>query len=319
MKPIGGYFELETSNGVEYHQDAIRLNTGRHALEYILRAKSYIKVYVPYYTCDVISEPIRRLDIEIEYYKIDKSFRPIFKFSKVKENEVFLYTNYYGICSKQVGEVISQSINIIIDNAQSFFSTPIKRIDTFYSARKFFGVPDGAYLYTNKKLTNQFESEDATNRFEHLIKRVEKTPEEGYPAFKKNDSSFKDAKIKLMSKFSKKILKGIDYESAIKKRKNNFQYLHKYLSEFNKLNINLEDEDVPMVYPFLKYNNGLREYLIRHKIYVPLYWPNVLENTPKISVEYNLSKYIFALPIDQRYNNEDMDYIIKTIFCYEKF
>jgi hypothetical protein len=32
---IGGYFELELSRGEEYHSDAIRLNTGRNAFEYI--------------------------------------------------------------------------------------------------------------------------------------------------------------------------------------------------------------------------------------------------------------------------------------------
>jgi hypothetical protein len=34
MQPIGGYFELELRKGKEYHTDAIRLNTGRNALEY---------------------------------------------------------------------------------------------------------------------------------------------------------------------------------------------------------------------------------------------------------------------------------------------
>lgn len=38
---------------------------------------------------------------------------------------------------------------IILDNTQSFFQKPISGIDTIYSCRKYFGVPDGAYLSTN--------------------------------------------------------------------------------------------------------------------------------------------------------------------------
>ena len=51
MKEIGGYFELELHKGGHYHPDALHLNTGRNCFEYILRAKGYKKVYIPYYTC----------------------------------------------------------------------------------------------------------------------------------------------------------------------------------------------------------------------------------------------------------------------------
>lgn len=61
---IGGYFGLELQKKKEYHQNAIRLNTGRNAFEYILRAKNYTKVYLPYYTCDVMLEPINKLNLK---------------------------------------------------------------------------------------------------------------------------------------------------------------------------------------------------------------------------------------------------------------
>ena len=50
MKPIGGYFSLEINEGQELHAHALRLNAGRYALEYILKARKYRKVYIPYYT-----------------------------------------------------------------------------------------------------------------------------------------------------------------------------------------------------------------------------------------------------------------------------
>ncbi|WP_129594606.1 hypothetical protein [Seramator thermalis] len=148
MNSIGGYFELELPHGEEYHKNAIRLNTGRNAFEYILRAKAYQKVYLPYYTCDVMLEPIQKLNIQFEFYSIDEFFQPIFDFSIIKDDEVFVYNNYLGICDNQVKEVAAKCKNLIIDNSQAFYSMPLPGVNTFYSPRKFFGIPDGAYLYT---------------------------------------------------------------------------------------------------------------------------------------------------------------------------
>lgn len=76
MKSIGGYFGLELSQKEEYHKDATRLNTGRNALEYVLKARQYDKVYIPYYTCEVVLEPINKLNIEYEFYSINERFEP---------------------------------------------------------------------------------------------------------------------------------------------------------------------------------------------------------------------------------------------------
>lgn len=43
MKEIGGFFELELPQKEEYHSKAIRLNTGRNCLEYILKSNNYKK------------------------------------------------------------------------------------------------------------------------------------------------------------------------------------------------------------------------------------------------------------------------------------
>ena len=99
---IGGYFELELPKGEEYHKNALRLNTGRNAFEYILRAKQYKKVYLPYYTCEVMLEPIEKLELEVEFYHIDENLLPQFDYSKVKATEVFVYTNYFGVCDNNV-------------------------------------------------------------------------------------------------------------------------------------------------------------------------------------------------------------------------
>jgi hypothetical protein len=146
----------------------------------ILRAKKYNKVYLPFYTCDVMLEPITKLNLDYEFYFIDSNFVPIFNYSNVQENEVFVYNNYFGICDEQTREVAAQYKNLIIDNSQAFYSKPIKGVDTFYSPRKFFGLPDGAYLYTDKLLDYNLEKDISYERCEHLLGRIDTTAEQHF-------------------------------------------------------------------------------------------------------------------------------------------
>lgn len=92
LKPIGGYFGLELSQKEEYHKDAIRLNTGRNSLEYILKVKQYDKIYIPYYTCEVVLEPINKLNIEYGFYSINERLEPIINF-EIKDNEAIILNN----------------------------------------------------------------------------------------------------------------------------------------------------------------------------------------------------------------------------------
>ena len=151
MMSIGGYFELEIREGKHFHQGAIKLSTARQCFEYILKARRYTKVYIPYYTCDVIIEPLMKLNVKYEYYHINSLLDPVFD-KKIESSEAFLYTNYFGLKQDTVLYLSRFYPNLIVDNAQAFFAKPIEGVDTFYSARKFFGVPDGAYLYTTALL-----------------------------------------------------------------------------------------------------------------------------------------------------------------------
>ena len=121
-QPIGGYFSLELPIHEEYHKDAIRLNTGRNCLEYILRARKYSKVYIPYYTCDVILEPFHKLDVNYEFYHINQDFE-IADDIQLKTGEALLYTNYYGLKQRYVEYLAEQyGQQLIVDNTQAFYA-----------------------------------------------------------------------------------------------------------------------------------------------------------------------------------------------------
>ena len=87
-KPIGGYPELGLNKFTGYHDEALHLNTGRNCLEYILRANEYKKIYLPFYICEAIFEPVNKLDIKFDYYHIDEKLDPVLT-SAFNDDEVF--------------------------------------------------------------------------------------------------------------------------------------------------------------------------------------------------------------------------------------
>lgn len=314
MNPIGGYFELELRKGVEYHKGAIRLNSGRNAFEYILRARGYKKVYLPYYTCDVMLEPINKLKLEYEYYHVNEQLDPIFNFKKVGEEETFIYTNYFGLKRQIVKKLSNSCPNLIIDNSQAFFEKPLAGIDTFYSPRKFFGVPDGAYLFTDKFLQTELSRDNSVARFSHLIKRIDEGAEAGYPDFQANNDALKGQSIKEMSSLTKALLCNINYDKVIKIRKQNFLFLNENLKESNELKMTEDHDFVPMVYPYVTVKGkNLKQYLIKKKVFVATYWPNVFNWCNENELEYSLADHILPLPIDQRYDENKLLLVVKLL------
>lgn len=313
MNTIGGYFSLELPQREEYHKESLRLNTGRNCLEYILRARRYKKVYVPYYTCEVVMEPINKLGIPYEYYHIDIHLEIRDRFT-LKADEALLYTNYYGLKQRYV-EQLAEKVGkrLIVDNTQAFYAKPLPDIDTFYTCRKFFGVADGAYLYCNAVLDEKIEQDYSYDRMAHLLKRIDLSAEEGFSDFRKADDGLDNQPIRRMSKLTQRMMQSIDYEAAARKRRENFMMLHEALGGENNLELPLDEDAVPMVYPYLASVKGLREKLIENKVFVARYWPNVLDWTTKDDIEYLLACQMQPLPVDQRYGEEDMKRIIKII------
>lgn len=303
---IGGFFELETYNGKELYNNAIRLNNARNCLRYVIRTFDIKEIHVPFYTCSAVWQAIQKESCKMKFYRIDKNFLPVQEF---RENVYILYTNYFGVNGKNVDYMASKYRNLIVDNAQSFYMSK-KGIASFNSARKFFGVPDGAYLLTDKKNNVDFEQDNQSyERFIHLIKRVDLTANEAYLQFCEDEDKLSKVPIKYMSNLTRKILSGIDYKNVKEKRLANFKYLHEKLKNENALNINIHSDDVPMVYPYLCHNENLRKKLIENKIYTAQYW----DKKDKDSVETFLTENIIPLPIDQRYSTEDMDRILAVI------
>lgn len=314
---IGGFLELEIQNyGSVYHDNAIAVNSGRNALEYILRGTEFSKVYIPYFTCNAVVEVIKKLRIGIEFYKIGADFKPIIPLN-ISQNEAIIYTNYFGLLDQYIDLLIESNQNLIVDCAQAFFYIPASQVFSFYSPRKFFGVPDGGFLYGKGLDKVELPKDISYTRTEHLLGRIEKNAEYFYQYYKRIEDSFNTNSLKEMSKLTEKIMKGIDYEFVSRKRKKNFLILQNAFQHRNLLIWNELHKEVPLCYPLLVENGlAIKKKLIEQKIYIPTYWPNVLSWVDSKSFEYNLSENLLCLPVDQRYGENEMVKMIKTVNKY---
>lgn len=311
VKEIGGYFGLEKLISNEYYPDLTAVNNARCALLYIIKARHYNKVYLPYFLCDSVKLALEREGIPFEEYRIDRTFLPLLDCS-TKPGEVIYIVNYYGFFGdEQLICLKNRYGNIVIDNAQAFFARPVKGIDTIYSCRKFFGVPDGGYAYTDAEFYESITVDVSMGRMKHVLGRFEgNSASDHYDDFNHNDESFKEIELRFMSKLTHNILGAIDYQAAKYSREKNFKFLSNALGEKNPLKMICPPG--PYAYPFYMQNGmAVKKQLAKEKIYVATLWPNVLGTGLDIETEF--AENILPLPCDQRYSEDDMQRVVNAV------
>lgn len=312
MKEYGGYIEFENYHGNMLHEGAISLNCGRNALAYLCEAKKIKKLYLPYFLCSSVPNLCKKIGVEYGYYHINEKFEPIFN-QALGEEEWLYIVNFYGQLDNGYLMAWKQKYGrVIIDNAQSYFQMPIEGVDTLYTCRKYFGVADGAFLYTDVKLNRELLQDESFERMHFLLGRFERSANEFYSEYVANNKLFAAEPVKRMSRLTENLLRGIDYAGVAKRRQKNFEFLDVELWNINELK--LKSVYGAFMYPLLIQNGvAVRKELQKEKIYIPTLWPNVLEVCPKDSLEYHYAAEVLPIPVDQRYGIDDMEYLVEVI------
>ncbi|MBQ3559425.1 MAG: hypothetical protein IJA07_07945 [Agathobacter sp.] len=311
MKEIGGYIEFEEYNMPMLHEGAIALNSGRNCLAYLIRAKNIKKIKLPYFLCNSVRNLCEKEGTQVSFYRIGDDFR--LKDIYLDNDEWLYVVNYYGqLTNTYIKELKARYSRVIIDQSQAYFELPVEGIDTLYTCRKFFGVSDGAFLYTDKLLEDEFDIDESFERMHFLLGRYEKTASEFYGEYVANNKLFATQPIKFMSKLTCNLLHGIDYEVIKQRRTENFSVLHERLKGYNRLDLQIPSG--AFMYPLYHENASvIRSELQKRKIYIPILWPNVLTDVVEDDLEYLYAKNILPLPCDQRYKTEDMLYLVEKI------
>ena len=312
---IGGYLEMETFHGQEYHAGAVGTNNARNALLYILRAKNIEKLYIPAFLCGSVAEMLTREGIDYQYYHVGEDFLPVPSFSP-KENAPVYLVNYYGLLSDaEIARQRARFHTVIVDYVQAFFQCPPKGVDAVYSCRKFFGVPDGGYALTDARLEQPLEKESAMHRMGHLLGRFETGfPGAYYSLFQINEAEHDRLPLRAMSAISQNLLRAVDYDHVRTQREKNYAELFDLLQAYN--GIQPTAPIGPYAYPFYsEHGQEIRAQLIKDGIFIPVLWPDV--KAVGDETECRMAENILPLPCDQRYGPDDMrriaDHLIHLI------
>lgn len=316
MKNIGGFFELEIANGNSlYHDNAIKLSTGRACLNYVLNSKIPNKVYLPFYCCDALIEPLFLNNISYEFYQIDENLE-IKTPPQVDENDLIIVCDFFGVKSNYINSLIEVYDNqLIIDNTHSFF---IKEYSSetisFTTARKYFGVPDGAFLYIPEKykLLKEIKRNQQIS-LNHNINRLLGNQTKSYQEFVEYEKSL-NSSISKISLISEKILKTINYTEIREIRNSNFNFFEREFNSINTLTLDKNLSDC-FCYPLLLERPIDFKKLYSKNIFTPNYWLDVVnrEQNLKYTFEKKLSLELLPLPIDHRYTTNDLQRVCNTI------
>lgn len=311
MKEIGGYIELDRYTLPMLHENAKALNCGRNCLAYLIRARGIKKIALPYFLCDSVKKVCQKEGVQIRSYNINTQFVP--ESLELQEDEWLYIVNFYGQLNYEQTEFFFRKYKrLIVDSAQAYFEQPLKDTDTIYTCRKFFGVPDGAFLYTDAELSDELTRDESFERMRFLLGRYERNASEFYEQYNLNNKMFADEPIKKMSKLTENLLHGIDYDFVKNRRTENYNFLFDSLSDTNRLK--LKRIKGAFAYPlWIKNGAEIRRRLLEYKIYIPTLWPNVLNDAQEDILEYDMAENILPIPCDQRYSEKDMQYIIEVL------
>lgn len=322
--------------------DTCWLSSGRSAIGFVLddiqKEKSGFskKAILPSFTCETVILPFVERGYELIFADIDSSmhFDADSLLSAVNKGRggVFLFHRYFGFdttggLSELMTELKRHEITAIEDRTQSLYSDlPECRVDYYVgSIRKWCGVPDGGFavkkngIFTGKPIAADRKLEAAKVnagllKYDYIVNQKGDRPSfleryreaEGYLDDQKTFFAISETSKKLQSHLNLDILK--------ERRRKNYLILQTSL-KIRLAFYELCESNVPLYCPlFAEDRNGLQAFLREHAVYAPILWPRY----PAISEEQSreLYEHLLCIPIDQRYDTDDMNRVSGLINRY---
>lgn len=318
LEAIGGYFELELRKGHNPYPQAVAFNSARSAFKALVVARNLRRVHLPVYICDVMQDVLRGSGVEVLRYALTERLE-LPDFPALQTDEALLFVDYFGLKTDYIGQVLAVRYGrqLIVDNSQALFSQPHSGIATLYSPRKFVGVADGGWLANAPADLPQLENSRSQARFAALLGRLEDAPQHHYATFQALEQALERDGVKAMAASTARLLDSIDYQEVARRRVDNLAHLRRRLDHLNRFAIWPVQPVAALCYPLLAESAGmatrLRAQLLEQNIYVPSYWREVLSNPTAPSIERDWAQCLLPLPIDQRYNVDDMNRLADAI------
>lgn len=314
-------------------------DSGRSALKHLVSLMGeHDRILLPEYICASVINcfPINNMD----FYSLNDDFTVNTESIKgrITSSTRYIYImHYFGVLQplftlRQIREMADAHGCIIIeDTTHGFFSRSSSIGDyQICSIRKWLPIPNGGILYAKDDLLNAFHQIDynkstSNDRAYGMIMKslflegILDCNEQYRRIFSETETQLEQQNnINLISDFSRYIITCIDTDSVRLRRRANYELLQ---SELEKVGLQpaiaLDDDECPLVFPIrVSKRDALRQYLMARKIYCAVHWPRdgVMEDQRTFAVD--CSDQLLSLPIDQRYGEEEMDYLAEVVKEY---
>ena len=342
--PIGtpGQFNC---NGLDY----VWLSTGRSAIKYAIQTIEHNnpvlkKVAVlPSFTCNTVFEPFLNAGYDVYYYPIDKDLtttaNAILKAVEENDASVVLFHRYFGFDTldaqiSNLCENLKQQGKYTIEDCTQCLYSDINRTKadfTVGSIRKWTGTPDGGFIVSryccleNKPQRPDKVLEDAKVRASYAKYRflVENQGDKATML-----SMYRYAEVILdnqrelftISEMSSKVQANLDVEGLKKKRRLNYNLLQDNLRAPVQPLFSLnEGKETPLYFPIIvEDRDALQRHLVQNAVYAPIVWPKDDKQPLVCEGAENAYNHLLCIPIDQRYDADDMYRIVDVINNYYK-
>lgn len=353
IREIGSFFWLtekeykSISTSIEQssytQKQEVLLSTCRSAIKEVIKTVhgSNKVALVPAFTCHSVIEPFVDEGYTVKPYPVlrDFSINPE-AFEECVEKcrpSIILVHSYFGFDTLRtirdyLNQLSDQGIIVIEDYTQRILSTFPSLNASFDvgSIRKWYPTPDGAFVTGLSEIRLDKEDKELEElKIKALLdkgKYVESGSVDKQTFMKEaiDAESFLDTRTDTykMSRVSSSIIASSDIEYIKKKRKANCRVLQDHLNSndlFDVIFKETNETEVPFMFPVLvkKNRKEFQKYLAEHSIYATIIWacPDEIES----KVDDNSRRIyneILCIPIDQMYDNDDMQRIVYTINRY---
>ena len=344
--PIGGEFWFSRNLQLKEKQRDIRevgmlLSGGKSAIEFILKDISFKKdevLLVPSFLCPTIISFIKRLDIKYEFYNVKKNLSidldELQKKSYDYNVKCIFFINYFGFYHSEetirvLKELQENGIVLIEDAVQMFWLDRNEKFIgdyVFNSYRKFLPIDGSLLLCSN--LVEIKEPKDSYYKYMKIareqktryIYEKEGSEEEFLSSFSKAHSAYYERnKIFGINTESEEFLNYINFDELTNRRNENFKYVYKELKKIKNIKVLFDESNlngnIPLVIPILtSERDKVRLSLMGKKIYCPIHWDLSNEEwIDRFGDSTYISNNILSIPIDWRYDLNDMEYLILNL------
>lgn len=320
-------------------KNIVYLRSGRDALRYIAQIYkgTHAKVVMPTLCCSSMVTPFETENYTMSFYKLksDLSADMDDVASKLTDNCIFVFTNYFGermVTALNLSQIreLRQGIVIVEDITHDFMGRqPLTENVDFAvcSIRKWFAIPDGGILIGKDTIPQILMSEDSffaqkrSSALQRKSRYLSTARAEEKVLFRRELEEANiylngDNKLAEMSGLSKKILASINFKGIYKNRRRNAQYLEEKLRDVTGLRLLVKDASVSTIYfPILVVGDQLsiERHLSEQGVYAPVIWPLPEQSKGVCPVADEIGEHMLAIPCDHRYNLEDMEKIVAIL------